>query len=562
LNKIVEDENMKVHNKYGYGQLFCFSGIDGETCCGDDFVAMMLAEPITLRFDFTKAVTLKIPVGKEAVFNVVTGDILEGDDFFVGFIDKNTIVGKSPVKPFVLTEGDHRVRLESHTQKISTNFAYFYLTVEESNGAYYFTFSYRARNTEVLSQVALDELKKKRLAYFQNMPTCKDEKYEQLYYKCLSVNKVNVYSAEGAIASRWTTPDRVPHRFMWLWDSAFHAMAFAEYDLKMAKDSIRAVLSMQEESGFISHMMSIYGGFSNITQPPVLSWSVWSVYQKDKDKKFLTECVCALRKFLVWILKNRDKNGNCLLEWATDPDYTECKCGESGLDNSPRFDFDNDLDAIDFSTYLCNDARYLAMIYEELGDSLARDYFLDIHDKVKKKVNELLWCEEDGLYYDRLFDGKMTRVASSSSFLPMFAGICTQAQADKMVKVLLDEKRFWTAMPIPSMPKDSEYYDVDMWRGCSWLNINYFIILGLRRYGYDRLAEELRERTLNVVNKWYEETGNVFEFYDADNTICPFNLKRKGEQPENPDYRVHVHSITDYNWTACFTELLINKVYN
>ena len=22
---------MKLHNKYGYGQLFCFSGIDGET---------------------------------------------------------------------------------------------------------------------------------------------------------------------------------------------------------------------------------------------------------------------------------------------------------------------------------------------------------------------------------------------------------------------------------------------------------------------------------------------------------------------------------------------------
>lgn len=129
-----------------------------------------------------------------------------------------------------------------------------------------------------------------------------------------------------------------------------------------------------------------------------------------------------------------------------------------------------------------------------------------------------------------------------------------------MVRVLLDENKFWTAMPIPSMPKDSEYYDADMWRGCSWLNINYFIILGLRKYGYTELAEELRQRTLSAVAKWYEETGNIFEFYDADNRVNPFYLKRKGAQPKKPDYKVHVHSITDYNWSACFIQLLIQGI--
>ena len=105
--------------------------------------------------------------------------------------------------------------------------------------------------------------------------------------------------------------------------------------------------------------------------------------------------------------------------------------------------------------------------------------------------------------------------------------------------------------------KDSEFYDIDMWRGCSWLNLNYFIIVGLKRYGYNDIAEEIRKRTLDAVYEWYQKTGNVFEFYDADNKICPFYLKRKGEQPPKPDYREHIHAITDYNWSACFTELLI-----
>ncbi len=553
---------MKLHNKYSYGQLFCYSGLDGTTSAGDDFVAMMMDEPITLRFHFEKTVSLKIPVGENAQFEAVTGDILIGEDFFVGFLNKHTIVGKTPVAPVVETEGDHRSVFEGATEKIRTNFACFYLTTEWREGACYFTFSYRTSNTKAPTQAELDKLKKKRLAYFKGLPICRDSKYEQLYYKCLSINKENVYSAEGAIPCRWTTPDRIPHRFMWIWDSAFHSMAFAEYNLDMAKDCIRSVLSVQEEGGFISHMSGVYGGFSNVTQPQVLSWAVWNIYKKDENTEFLREVAPKLKKFLLWTINNRDKNGNGLLEWFTEPDYIECKCGESGLDNSPRFDFEIEMDAIDFSTYLCNDVRYLAYIYEVLGDTENADYFRNLHKNMREKINALLWSEEDGLYYDRLFDGTLTGVASPSSFLPMFAGLCSQSQAEKMVKALLDEKSFWTAMPIPSMPKNSPYYDVDMWRGCSWLNINYFLILGLRKYGYTDIAEELRFKTLDAVNKWYLETGNVFEFYDADNRICPFRLKRKGEQPEKPDYREHIHSITDYNWSACFIELLINEIYN
>ena len=554
------ETKLNLHNQYSYGQLFCFSGLEGETSRTHDFVGMLMDELITIRFHFDEAVTLRIPMPVSTAFSAVTGDMLVGDNLFVAFSDKDTVVGKIPVRPTVLTEGNSVRTVEDGVEKIQTLEGAFFLSVKEQGGAFYFSFAYGKQGV-ILTAQALEVLKAKRYEYFQKMPKCKDAKYEKLYYKCLSINKENVYSPEGKIACRWSTPDRVPHRFMWLWDSAFHAMSFAQYNVEMAKDCIRAVLSLQREDGFIAHMMSPDGIISDVTQPQVLAWGVWSVYQQDKDKEFVRECVPALAKFLIWTMKNRDKNGNGLLEWFTEPDYTECKCGESGLDNSPRFDYDIELDAIDFSVYLCNDAKYLSMLFEELGDKENAKYFRSVYETVKEKINTMLWCEEDSLYYDRLFDGRLTRFATPSSFLPMFAGICTQEQADKMVKVLLDEKRFWTTMPIPSIPKDNECYDIDMWRGCSWLNINYFIILGLRKYGYNELAEELRARTLKTVLRWYEETGNIFEFYDADDKVNPFFLKRKGEQPEKPDYRKHVHSISDYNWSACFTILMINEIY-
>lgn len=551
---------MKLHNRYSYGQLFCFSGLEGETSRTHDFVGMFMDEPISIRFHFDNAVTLRIPLPQDTVFKAVTGDMIEGENLFIAFIDKDTVSGKSPVKPVVFTEENCERTTQEGLEKIQTLEGEFFLSVQEKDGYFYFSFAYGTQG-KIIDDKAMDELKASRYAYFENLPKCKDEKYEKLYYKCLSINKENVYSPEGKIPCRWTTPDRVPHRFMWLWDSAFHAMSFAQYNVEMAKDCIRAVLKLQREDGFIAHMMCPEGRMHEHTQPQVLAWGVWVVYQKDKDKEFVRECVPALAKFLIWTMKNRDKNNNGLLEWYTEPNYTECKCGESGLDNSPRFDYDIELDAIDFSIYLCNDSKYLSMLFEELGEKENADYFRSVHETTKEKINTLLWCEEDSLYYDRLFDGRLTRFATPSSFLPMFAGICTQEQADKMVKVLLDENRFWTTMPIPSIPKDNEYYDIDMWRGCSWLNINYFIILGLRKYGYGDIAEELRNRTLKTVLRWYEETGNIFEFYDADDKVNPFYLKRKGEQPAKPDYRKHVHSISDYNWSACFTNLLINEIY-
>ena len=36
--------------------------------------------------------------------------------------------------------------------------------------------------------------------------------------------KVNTLSKEAGIAQIWSTPDRVSHEHMWLWDSVFHSL--------------------------------------------------------------------------------------------------------------------------------------------------------------------------------------------------------------------------------------------------------------------------------------------------------------------------------------------------
>ena len=563
---------MKLNKKWGYGQLFGFSALEGPNRYYEDVILMTMKKKFEFRFEFRPHyVKLYFPFVYPVTIDSLMSDFACGHTkegkVLLTFADNDTLVGLSPVLPKLkgeikLIESNDRGVVVYHIDN-----RYFGIKAKKENGLYKFVIHHSFSSTEARSGAnyyldnsnvyELIEIKKQ---YLMNMPKCLDKKYEGLYYKALSVNKVNVHSPEGKIDSLWTTPDRVPHRHMWMWDSAFHAMAMSTYNLPLAKEILFAMLKQTREDGFMPHMANPTDS-SDVTQPCVMSFAVNELYKCDHDKEYLKLCIPYLEKYLTYDLNNRDKNKNGLLEWKTEPDYEECKCGESGLDNSPRFDFDEEMDCIDFSSYFALDTHILSGIYREIGDNLNADKWERISKNVSQKINELLWDDKDGVYYDRLFSGKLTHILTPSSFLPMFANVSNKEQAKKMVKVLTDKTLLWSKVPVSTISQKDPRFSNDMWRGGVWVNINYFVIKGLLNYGYIDLAEELRTNTLDMVNKWYKKTGCIFEFFDPKDEVSPFMCHRKGEPTKTPDYRKHVHSITDYNWSACFSILLIQRKY-
>ena len=558
---------MKLNNVWGYGQLFGFSAVDGLNRYFNDFIGTLTSKKIGIRFELKEWITVHFPVKGRVKFYAITGDMIDAKtlegDFFITFLDNDTLVGYSPVLPELNFLPKTYNRTFYRGCNVCFNNQDSVVTYAEKQGnVYKFAISHTI-NYGIGAGIAkkainadIEELKAKRYTYFKNMPKCKNKKYEKLYYKALSINKVNVRSSEGNIPCTWTTPDRVPHKHLWLWDSVFHALAIVNYNPELAKNSIKAVLAQAREDGFIPCTMSP-NGYDDVTQPQVLSWGVWEVYKKTGDIEFLKESVKTLDGYLTYDMENRDKNGNGLLEWLGDPDDLTCKCGESGQDNSPRFDFDEEMDAVDFSMFAVHDAVYLSYIYKELGDNKNSEKWKNIAENIKNKMNQLLWCEEDGVYYDRLFNGKFSKVLTPVSFFPLFANVPNKQQAAKMVDILVNERLLWTKNPIATISQTHPSFSTDMWRGGVWLNLNYFIIKGLKNYGYDDLANTLKEKTLEMVNKWYKKTGAIFEFYDPNDEIIPYLCERKGKPLKTPDWRKQVHSIVDYNWSACFTLLMI-----
>lgn len=560
---------MKLNNIWGYGQLFGFSGLDGANRYYKDFIGTLTAEKIGVRFELDKWIKVFFNIKGDIQFKAVMSDFIdaktEQGDFFMTFADSDTLVGYSPVVPQLIGEDELKYKKSWDVDVWMLDGNSMAVICQEKNGLYQFCIKHSfspdcARSgANYYINANIEELKKAKYDYYLNMPECKNKEYEQLYYKAISVNKVNIHTPEGKIPCMWTTPDRVPHRHMWLWDSVFHALAMVTYNADIAKCSIKAVLSRIRGDGFMPHMMNPMDN-SDLTQPPVLAWGVYNVYKKTNDRQFLEESVCVLERYLTWDIENRDKNGNGLLEWLTEPDDLLCKCGESGLDDSPRFDFDYDMDAIDFSSFIASDAEYLSKIFIELGDNIKGKKWQKISDDIKAKINQLMWDEKTSLYYDRLFSGEFSMLVTPASFFPMFAGVPSKERAEKMVKVLKDKTLLWSEAPLSSIAQNHPTFASSMWRGGVWLNLNYLVISGLKKYGFDDVAKELANATLKMVNKWYQKTGVIYEFFDPKNELYPYECDRKGKTSNPPDWRKHVHSISDFNWSACFVLLLIQEI--
>ncbi|HIE50323.1 MAG TPA: hypothetical protein EYP85_01070 [Armatimonadetes bacterium] len=387
----------------------------------------------------------------------------------------------------------------------------------------------------------LVHLRRRQLAFYQALPEPLTEVPSQrrTYYKSFSILRGNVETAQGQIKFTWATPDRLPHRHLWLWDSAFQALAYREISPTFAEETLKALLSGQRPDGFLAHCFRP-DGTSDITQPPTLAWAVWEVYTRQPNHAFLEYCYPRLRDYLEWDFLHRDRNGNGLLEWT--------RGDESGMDNSPRFDGGCEFDAVDFNCFALREMEHLKRIAEALGLAEDTAAWRKRAQALRERIREFFWDQRDGFFYDRRFDGELVRVKAESGFLPLWAGAADVSQAETLVQHLRAEEEFWTVFPVPSVACNEPTYERNMWRGAVWINYNYLLAQGLDRYGFTALARELRQRTVEEIARWYERTGTVWEFYDPEGEASPADLPRKGT----------CGAIRDYGWSAAlFVQMLL-----
>ncbi|MFW6262111.1 MAG: amylo-alpha-1,6-glucosidase, partial [Spirochaetota bacterium] len=367
--------------------------------------------------------------------------------------------------------------------------------------------------------------------------------------KALSVMKTQVCTPEGLLRHRWTTPDRWPHRKIWLWDSGFHAAGWRHVAPPLAREMLSAVVDTQRPDGRIPISTDPFGRETGVfTQPPVLALAVALVDEAARDDEWLASMYEPLVCYVEWDLANRDSDGFGLVEWAIEGD-PGCRSGESGADNSSRFDAATQLDAPDFNALLAHELEHLAAFADRLGRADAAARLRERYRALCARMNDRLWDEKTGIYMDALAaTGERTGVLSAAGFLPLLCGAPSPRQAAKLVAHLREPETFGRPLPLPTIVAN-EYgaYSKDMWRGPAWVNVNWMVARGLRRYGYEAEARALVDRTMTVIEEQYARHGCIFEYYDDENVVDPPSLLRKGSC--DPEEWIH-QSIHDYGWSA------------
>ena len=343
---------------------------------------------------------------------------------------------------------------------------------------------------------------------------------------------------------------------MWLWDSVFHAAGLRWLDRRAARESLEAVFDAQHEDGFIPHFTSPLEA-SEVTQPPILAFGMKLLDELERDDEWLRSHYRKNAAYLKWIFAHRDTDGGGLVEWKIEG-YIHCRCGESGMDNSSRFDATVELDACDFNAYLAQDCEIMAEFAERLGLPAEAAFWEGSRQRLNMLMNERLWDAENGLYVDYdVVNHTRSKIQSSAGFLPLLSGAPTPAMAKRLVATLKDPERFATPFAVPSISRSQpEFYSKDMWRGPVWININYLIARGLERYGFREEAETLIGSTMAELEKFYFKYGTFFEFYDDRCECDPPELLRKNAC--DADLSPYHQAFMDYGWSAA---LYIDMVF-
>ncbi len=558
-----------IHNQWSQGQLFAFSGLDGENLMTTDVPGILCGDKIGVRFyaNPVRELAMMRPEYVKPLADAVGGDFFtmptEAGTVMMVLLNNRLVAGQTVNGGHIslLVEGpaEYSKLGEAEIQTAGEgNVSAFLRRGDRFALAFGKTAEEAAALAEEGMKADLEAVVADRKAWLASHSLPDSHPYAALYAKCVATMKTQIYTPEGQIRHRYSTPDRLPHHKMWFWDSIFHAIGWRNLDAALAEEMTLAMIDVQTEEGMFP-LDATPHTTSETTQPPVLAWGALKVFEKSGNKEFLRAVLEANLRYLDWLDANRRDTEAPLYTWLTEENIN-CRCGESGMDNSPRFDIHHRLFAIDLSCFVANEQRLTAKIAEILGEAETAAALSARFEATKKAINEVLWDEEDGFYYDWDQSTKAhQKVRAVSSFLPLFAGICDEKQAQALVACLNDPQDFQATFPIPSISKKDATYGSDMWRGPVWINYNYMIAEGLEAYGFAPLADHIRTRTVEVLDEWFKVYSTLFEFYDCEDVTPPARLYRKGPAIEPYNFRNRPQAIRDYGWSNTLLLDLLSK---
>ncbi len=201
--------------------------------------------------------------------------------------------------------------------------------------------------------------------------------------------------------------------------------------------------------------------------------------------------------------------------------YRHLRAGaESGWDFSSRWFADpqdistihtTDIVPIDLNCLLYELEMALAEGYKKLLQYPLARFYRKRAERRQATINEYLWSEKAGYFFD--YDSKSEKRCSAWSLAgmyPLYCGLATPEQAARVAENI--KKRFLKAGGVVTTTVDNgEQWDAPN----GWAPLQWVTIMGLRRYGYDKLADTIKFRWCGANLALFQTEHKFVEKYNV-----------------------------------------------
>jgi glucosidase len=318
----------------------------------------------------------------------------------------------------------------------------------------------------------------------------------------------------------------------WAWDSWKHAAALAHFEPELAKNQVRAMFDFQDKNGMIADCIFrdtlIEKHNWRDTKPPLSAWAVMQIFNQTKDSAFVQELFPKLLKYHLWWYENRDHNKNRLCEYGSTDGTRIAAAWESGMDNAVRFDsakltknnaqaWSLTQESVDLNAYLFAEKNYLAEMASILEkDELEKQFHAEA-ELLKTQIQQGFFDERSGYFYDvKTSDTSLIEVIGPEAWITLWANAATGKQAESLVKIITDSLHFNSYLPFPTLSVSHPEFNPKRgyWRGPVWIDQAYFVLKGMRNYGFLSEAENMQNKLFSHAEGLMLKGPGIYENYE------------------------------------------------
>ncbi len=334
------------------------------------------------------------------------------------------------------------------------------------------------------------------------------------------------------------------YQYQYDWDLYFETLLqlYMGWDATYPKNGIKLFLDHQREDGFIARSVPSNAEHDNEHVKPFLAQTAMLIFDQIGEVDWLLEnnYFEKLQNYLDYWLINMDGSDTGLSDWMSAP--------HTGMDTQHEragYWRDRVSKGVDLNCYLVLECEAFAALAHLLEKKDLADEYSGKADELKQRIRSMMWDEEDGFFYDlnarvltamkeqgvqdheavvfetepfsrfapwgsqlnrpwrkwgdatqrfRKGEPPFIRVKTAAGLMPLWAGVATQEQAERLVREhLLNEDEFWSTYPVAVMSRSEptyaeQAYQMDTgcsWRGNVWIPVNHMLYHGLKRYGFD-----------------------------------------------------------------------------